>query len=110
MRNIDLDDLTPRDVQNIFDAVNLYLQQNGLSLITDNVFLKPEMLAKRWELSISCLNNWRFTGGGPAYIKTGPGPKAQVRYPMLGENGILSFERQRLYRSTTEESASMRTG
>ena len=108
MRNIDLENLTPRDVQNIFDALDGYFRKDGLALITDNVFLKPEMLAKRWELSVSCLNNWRFTGGGPAYIKTGPGPKAQVRYPMLGENGILAFERQRLFRSTTDEAASMR--
>jgi hypothetical protein len=47
---------------------------HGITVVTDNLFLKPEHLAQRWELSISCLNNWRFTGGGPIYIKTGPGP------------------------------------
>lgn len=102
MRTINLHALTASDITPIFDALNNYLQQQGLALITDNVFLKPEMLAKRWELSISCLNNWRFSGGGPTYIKTGPGPKAQVRYPMFGENGVLDFERQRHYRSTTQ--------
>ena len=73
--------------------------------MTDNVFLKPEALAKRWELSISCLNHWRFTGGGPTYIKTGPGPKAQVRYPLFGVNGVLMFERERMFHSTAQEAS-----
>ena len=77
---------------------------HGITVVTDNLFLKPEHLAQRWELSISCLNNWRFTGGGPIYIKTGPGPKANVRYPILGAGGVLEFEQQRCFRSTTEES------
>ena len=107
MTTINLEDLRASDISPMFDALHHYLRQHGLALITDNVFLKPESLAKRWGLSISCLNNWRFTGGGPTYIKTGPGPKAQVRYPMLGENGVLMFEQRRMYRSTAEESASI---
>jgi len=105
MPSIDLDALKPSDITPMFDALHQYLQKHGLALITHNVFLKPEMLAKRWGLTVSCLNNWRFTGGGPVYIKTGPGPKAQVRYPMLGENGVLMFERERMYISTTQETA-----
>ena len=107
MRTINLQALDAHDVAPMLDALNQYLQRHGLTLITDNVFLKPQSLAKRWGLSISCLNNWRFTGGGPVYIKTGPGPKAQVRYPLLGENGVLMFEQKRMYRSTAEESASI---
>ena len=108
MTTINLDALSASDISPIFDALDYYFQRYGLALITDNVFLKPHSLAKRWSLSISCLNNWRFTGDGPAYIKTGPGPKAQVRYPMFGENGILEWERRRLYRSTAEESVAMK--
>jgi hypothetical protein len=103
---IDLSNLQPADIPQIFDALTSYFQRHGLALVTDNVFLKPEALSKRWELSISCLNHWRFTGGGPVYIKTGPGPKAQVRYPLFGENGVLMFERQRLFQSTAQESGS----
>jgi hypothetical protein len=109
MTTINLDALSASDISPIFNALHHYLRQHGLALVTDNVFLKPENLAKRWGLSISCLNNWRFTGGGPVYIKTGPGPKAQVRYPMLGENGVLMFEQKRMYRSTAQESASIET-
>ncbi len=104
---VDLNALKPADIPQIFDALTSYFQRHGLALVTDNVFLKPEALAKRWELSISCLNHWRFTGGGPIYIKTGPGPKAQVRYPLFGANGVLMFERERMFQSTAQESASM---
>ena len=103
MKTVDLESLSPGDIPAILEAVHRYLMQNGLALITENIFLKPEALARRWELTISCLNNWRFTGGGPFYMKTGPGPKAQVRYPLLGNNGIMHFEERRLYRSTTHE-------
>jgi hypothetical protein len=103
MRTIDLDALKATDIPIILEAMQRYFLDHGLHVITDNVFMRPETLAKRWELSISCLNNWRFTGGGPLYMKTGPGPKAKVRYPMLGRHGVLDFEQQHLFRSTTQD-------
>jgi hypothetical protein len=104
MKTVDLESLSPGDIPAILQAVHRYLMQNGLALITENVFLKPEALARRWELTISCLNNWRFTGGGPHYIKTGPGPKAQVRYPLMGNHGVMEFEEKHCFHSTSEES------
>jgi len=104
MTTVDLQALHASDVPAIFDALNGYFGKHGLALVTDNVFLKPEALSKRWAVSISCLNNWRFTGGGPAYIKAGPGATSKVRYPLFGDNGVLMFERQRLFRSTAQES------
>lgn len=103
MRPIDLDALKATDIPVILEAMQQYFLDHGLHVITDNVFMRPDILAKRWELSISCLNNWRFTGGGPLYMKTGPGPKAKVRYPMLGRHGVLDFEQQHLFRSTTQD-------
>ncbi len=103
MKTVNLEALSPKDITAIIDAVHRYLTQNGLAIITENIFLKPEALARRWELSISCLNHWRFTGGGPHYIKTGPGPRAQVRYPLMGSHGVMQFEESRLYHSTTHE-------
>ena len=107
MKTVNLEALSAGDIPAILEAVHRYLMQNGLALITENIFLKPEALARRWELSISCLNHWRFTGGGPHYIKTGPGPKAQVRYPLMGNQGVMHFEQSRLYRSTTHEGKSI---
>lgn len=103
MKTVNLEELTSADIPAVLEAVHRYLTANGLALITENIFLKTEALARRWELSASCLNHWRFTGGGPIYIKTGPGPKAQVRYPLLGKNGVMDFEERRLYRSTAQE-------
>lgn len=104
MATIDLDNLQATDITPTLNALHRFFMAHGITVVTDNLFLKPEQLARRWELSISCLNNWRFTGGGPIYIKTGPGPKANVRYPILGAGGVLEFEQQRCFRSTTEES------
>lgn len=103
MRTIDLDALKVSDVPAVLEAVNQLLLTQGFHVITDNVFLRPDMLAKRWGLSLSCLGNWRYLGGGPFYMKTGPGLKAKVRYPMLGKNGVLDFEAQRLFNSTSAE-------
>lgn len=104
MKQVDLEALTAADIPSVLEAVHRYLMANGLALITENIFLKTEALARRWELSESCLNHWRFTGGGPFYMKTGLGPKAQVRYPLLGKNGIMHFEESRLFCSTAQES------
>ena len=103
MKSVDLEMLTPIDIPIVLEAVHRYLTANGLAIITENIFLKPEALARRWELSISCLNHWRFTGGGPHYIKTGPGPKAQVRYPLMGNHGVMQFEESKLHHSTTHD-------
>ena len=81
MRQVDLDALGPADIPKVLEAVHRYLMENGLALITENIFLKTEALARRWELSESCLSHWRFTGGGPVYIKTGPGPKSAGALP-----------------------------
>ena len=105
MKTVDLESLSPGDIPSILEAVHRYLMTNGLALITENIFLKTESLARRWELSESCLNHWRFQGGGPFFMKTGPGPKAQVRYPLLGQNGIMHFEESHLFRSTAQDSA-----
>ena len=103
---IDLDALTPNEVPALIAALQRIILNSNFSLISENIFLKPEMLAARWDISISCLNNWRLTGEGPHYMKVGPGPKAQVRYPLIGERGILAFEAARTFASTTQESAS----
>ena len=91
MRPIDLQALKAADIPLILEAVNKFFLDHGLHVITDNVFMRPDMLAKRWELSISCLNNWRFTGGGPPYMKTWPGPEAKRRYPLLRQHPAIGF-------------------
>ena len=103
---IDLDHINPAEVPVILQALRRAIAMSQFSLVTEDIFLKPEMLAARWDISISCLNNWRLTGEGPNYVKVGPGPKAQVRYPLLGDKGVLDFEAARTYASTTQESAS----
>ena len=94
MDRIDLHALRQADIAPLLKILQKFLQRNGYSVITQNIFMKPEHVAQRWGLSISCLNNWRYVGDGPIYMKTGPGPKAQVRYPLLGHGGILDFEQK----------------
>ncbi len=103
---IDLNNITPADVPMILHALRRVIAMSQFSSVTEDIFLKPDMLAARWEISISCLNNWRLTGEGPSYVKVGPGPKAQVRYPLVGNWGVLDFEASRTYRSTTQENQS----
>jgi hypothetical protein len=40
--------------------------------------LTEQQLAKRWQMSVRTLQNWRWQGRGPRYLKIG----ARVLYPL----------------------------
>lgn len=100
---IDLRALTEADIMPLIRVVQNFLMRNGYEALKKNVYIKPEDLAQRWDLSISCLNNWRLHGVGPIYMKTGPGPKASVRYPLFGKYGVLDHEQRKHFFSTEDE-------
>lgn len=100
---IDLRMLRDSDIPILLRVMQNHLTRNGHEILNNNIYIKPDDLADRWQMSISCLNAWRLYGVGPVYMKTGPGPKANVRYPMLGKHGILEFERRHHFVSTEDE-------
>ncbi len=53
----------------------------------NKVFLTPEDLAKRWCVPTCTLEQWRWTGKGPQFVKIG----RRVRYVL---EDIESFENQ----------------
>ena len=55
----------------------------------ENVILTPEVLAKRWSISLSTVARWRSEGMGPAFLKL----RGHVRYRL---EDIESYERQTL--------------
>ena len=56
----------------------------------------PQQLADRWKLSTATLANWRVAGRGPGFVKTGPGIRGRVMYPVhlviKWENGLQSVD------------------
>jgi len=48
----------------------------GISLEDRTTTLAPEEVARRLGLKVSTLNNWRWSGRGPAHVKVG----GKVRY------------------------------
>ncbi len=59
------------------------------------IFLTPEALAKRWHVLPATLNQWRWSGKGPFFLKIG----GSIRYRL---DDIERFEKQNLRRSTTD--------
>ena len=59
----------------------------------ENAILTPEVLAKRWSISLSTVAGWRSEGMGPAFLKLW----GHVRYRL---EDIGSFERQTLQSAT----------
>ena len=60
----------------------------------ENAILTPEVLAKRWSISLSTVARWRSEGMGTAYLKL----RGHVRYRL---EDIESFERQTLQSATS---------
>ncbi len=44
--------------------------------------LTEQQLAKRWDLAVGTIRNWRRQGKGPKPVRLGPGPKARVIYKL----------------------------
>jgi hypothetical protein len=55
-------------------------------------FLTPKQLRQRWSVSDNTLRKWRMHETGPAFIKIGDGPCAQVRYPL---DAVEAYEKAR---------------
>ena len=51
-------------------------------------------LAKRWQMSVRTLQNWRWQGQGPRYLKIG----ARVLYPL---EEVEAYEAGHLHANTT---------
>lgn len=67
--------------------------------MTDNnteVFITPEQLAARWQMSKDTLANWRIKKHGPSYTKIGAGRNTKVLYKIAD---IIEFESQHVKRS-----------
>lgn len=100
MSLLNIDTLKPTDLPTLLEELQRYFYRHQFEPLLLNIFLTPQQLAKRWEMSESNLNHWRSLGYGPVFAKLGPGLRAKVRYPLFGEGGILSFEQQNHYDST----------
>jgi len=57
------------------------------------ILLTIEDVAKRWELTTATLDNWRWTGRGPTFLKLGH----KIWYR---PKDIESFEEQRAHQNT----------
>lgn len=84
---------TGKDIQEVVDHLRDYLMQYGMGCLTDHAFLTPQELANRWRVSEAHLANMRSKGNGPDTAKLSGGKSGRVRYPMHGENGVVSHER-----------------
>lgn len=51
-------------------------------------FISEAELATRWDLSPRTLRRWRSEGHGPRFATLGN----SIRYPLLGDGGILDWE------------------
>jgi len=61
-------------------------------------FLKAKQLAKRWGMETGTLNQWRWNGKGPYFIKTG----RKVLYSL---QDVQRFEEVRRRQNTTEKAS-----
>jgi transposase-like protein len=61
--------------------------------------LTTEELSQRWSIAQNTLRKWRVAGGGPAYIKLGPGRNAEVRYSI---DDIIEFENENKFCQTLD--------
>ena len=59
-----------------------------------NILLEESDLIERWEVSLSALQQWRWTGAGPKYFKIG----RKVLYRLVD---VETFENNRLRHSTS---------
>ena len=59
----------------------------------ENAILTPEVLAKRWSISLSTVARWRSEGMGTGFLKL----RGHVRYRL---EDIESFEQQTLQSAT----------
>ena len=58
-------------------------------------YFKQETLAKRWDLSTRALEQMRYQGRGPKYLKIGN----RVRYPLAE---VEQYEIEHLFSNTTQ--------
>ena len=63
----------------------------------DGRCISQNELAKRWQVSESTLERWRYEGIGPVFLKL----RGKVRYR---DSDILAFEAQALQASTRQRS------
>lgn len=63
----------------------------------EKIFLTPEALADRWSLPLCTLEQWRWTGKGPQFVKIGK----RVRYTL---KDIENFEDQYVMKNTCYQS------
>ena len=63
----------------------------------DGQCISQNELAKRWQVSESTLERWRYEGIGPVFMKL----RGKVRYR---DSDILAFEAQALQASTRQRS------
>ncbi len=61
----------------------------------DKPFLTPEALAERWNLPLTTLSQWRWTGRGPKFQKIGRQVKYRIR-------DIELFEEQQVRSNTAD--------
>lgn len=54
-------------------------------------YLTPKEVAQMLKVSVKLLANWRVKGCGPSYIKLGQGAKAPIRYPLMGDTGLMKY-------------------
>lgn len=59
-----------------------------------NILLKENDLVDRWDVTISTLQQWRWSGAGPEYIKIG----RKIKYRLAD---VEDFENARLSKSTS---------
>ncbi len=55
------------------------------------VLLSEVEVARRYGLTVKCLQAWRYRRCGPVYIKVGDGCRCRVRYPL---DALCEWERQ----------------
>lgn len=60
------------------------------------IFITPEQLAARWQMSKDTLANWRVKHTGPTYTKIGMGKNTKVLYKLAD---IIEFESQNVKRN-----------
>jgi hypothetical protein len=61
-------------------------------------FLSSAELAKRWNLHVVTLANWRVQKRGPAFVKLG----AKVLYPL---DGVLKYEQKNMHLAPANDNA-----